>query len=81
MTDNINSKKIIKQITDIGCSAFMRMEGWRLVGKSNRSIFFEINAEDEKDFDTKCFEYSNSVFATFDHNLLTIKKLKEYMPE
>ncbi len=73
--------KIRKIVEDIGTSAFLKLHGFAVIGRKGKAIYFEINKEDEEDFNRKSFEYVNSAFYSFDSCVLAIKKIKEYMPE
>ena len=75
------NKKIRKIINDLGIASFAKMHGFYVCGRRGKSIYFEINASDEKEFDNLCFEYLSSPFYTFDSNLMILKKMSDFVTD
>lgn len=74
-------KKVRKTVSDLGCAAYMKMHGYKCVGKKNRNFYFELNAHDANSFDQLNFEYANSPMHDFDSCIMSLKKMPEYLPD
>lgn len=70
-----------KHVDDLGAAAYLRMLGFNVVGRRGRNFYFEFDESEEKEFNKLCFEYLNSSFHQFDAYLMSLKKMKEHMPE
>lgn len=70
-------KNVQKGVNDLGVSAFMLMKGFRLFGRSGKTIYFDIQAKDLVEFDKLKREYLVSEFHRFDHYLMALKKFDE----
>lgn len=73
------SKKIRKAISDLGIAAFVKMHGFKCVGRKTRNFHFDMPEEDIDKFDSLCVEYLGSAFHNFDAELMALKKLPEYL--
>lgn len=73
-------KKMRKAVNDLGIAAYVRMHGFKVIGRKGKSIYFEFNISEQEEFDRLCFEYLSSPFHTFDAALFSLKKLNEYLP-
>lgn len=73
-------RKIRKQIDDMGVAAYLKMQGFKVVGRKGKNFFFDLPPEDEPEFDEKTFEFVNSVFHNYDANLMALKKMPNYVP-
>lgn len=73
---------IHKFVNDLGVAAYILMHGFAVIGKSGRSIYFEIeNEASEKEFDRLTLEYQPpNDFYTFDSCLMFLKKINESTP-
>lgn len=75
------SEKMLKVIDDIGIAAYILMHGHQCKYKNGKKIYFEINKEDEAEFDKLSFEYLSSPFYSFDSNIMILRKINSsYMP-
>lgn len=78
----MNATKIRKGVEDLGVAAFLRMHGFRVVGRKGKTFFFDVmNKEEEDKFHEAVFEYPNSPYHDFDANLMALKKLPHYVPD
>jgi hypothetical protein len=75
------SEVVYKSINDLGAAAYILMHHYKLLGRSGRSIYFEINKEDVEEFNKLQVEYLQSEFHRFDSCLMSLKKINEYMPK
>lgn len=83
-----NVKKIVdhdepviqKSVNDIGIAAYIMMHGYKVIGRRNKTIFFEVKQSEISEFDRLAFEYLSSPFHSFDNNLMALKKIGEYDP-
>lgn len=73
--------KIRKAVSDLGTASYLKMFGMKCVGKKNRNFYFDLLPEEVKQFEELRIEYSNSPFHDFDANLMSLKKLGEYLPD
>lgn len=65
---------------DLGVAAYLRMNGFKIVGRKGRAFFFDIQATEEEAFNETIFDYPNSTYHDFDANLMALKKLPHYIP-
>ena len=75
MTDNI-----VKHVTDLGAAAFLMMHKFKVVGKKGKAIYFEMDVDEESNFDQLTMDYLSSEYHRFDSCLMSLKKIGEYMP-
>lgn len=68
-------EKKLKEVQDLGVGAYLLMHAYKVVGKKGRSVIFEINVNEEKDFDEKKMDYLSSEFHRFDSCLMSLKKM------
>lgn len=73
--------KNIKFVNDLGVAAYILMHKYKLLGRKNRFIYFEVEESQDarKKFNDIIFEYLLSDFHKFDSCLMSIKKLSEYI--
>ena len=69
-----------KPINDLGIAAYMMMNKYKVIGRYNRTVYFEINELDERKFDGLSFKYLSSPYHTFDSCLMALKKVGEFDP-
>ena len=70
-----------KFVLDIGVGAYLMMHGFKAVGRRGKNIHFEAaDPSASKDFDRLYIEYLSSPYHQFDHYLMALKKIGEYMP-
>lgn len=68
----------IKNISDLGKSAYLLMHGYKINGVKAKNITFEIDESKEQIFDEICLDYLSSEFHRFDSCLMSLKKIGEY---
>lgn len=76
------SDYVHKYVNDLGVAAYMLMHGYNVIGKKERSIYFELDSKEEADeFDSLILEYQPpNDFYTFDSCLMFIKKVNDTDP-
>jgi hypothetical protein len=72
------SNKIVKQQADLGVSAYLLMNKFSLLGKKEKTFYFEIEKQNETKFDELIVNYLFSEFHYFDHCLMGLKKLQDF---
>lgn len=70
-----------KNVSDLGVAAYLRLHGFKCVGRKGRNYYFELPVDQSNEFDQLTIDYSNSEFHTFDSCLMSLKKLPEYLPD
>jgi hypothetical protein len=70
----------VESIDDLGVASYLKMHGYKVVGKKGKAVFFSVTEGDENEFDDLQTEYLNSQFHHFDHCLMSLKKMKDQMP-
>lgn len=73
--------RIRKSVSDLGVAAYVKMHGFKCVGRKNRNFFFELYDDQDSEFDQLTFDYANSPMHDFDSCIMSLKKLPEYLPE
>jgi len=70
---------MIEQVNDLGAAAYIMMHKYKVIGKKNRAICFEItnNPEEVEEFEKLYRDYLNSEFHRFDSCLMSLKKINE----
>lgn len=76
-----NEPIVQKSVNDLGIAAYLMMHGYKVIGRRNRSVYFEIKESEAVEFDGLGFEYLSSPYHQFDSNLMAIKKIGEYEPK
>jgi hypothetical protein len=79
---------IHKCVTDLGVAAYILMHeydekrslGAKVIGKRGRQVYFEHLPGKGVEFNRRSYEYLPSQFHTYDSNLMSLKKIGEYMP-
>jgi len=69
-----------KSVNDLGIAAYLMMHGYKVVGRRNRTVYFEIKESETKEFEALSFEYLSSPYHQFDSCLMSLKKVGEYDP-
>ena len=72
---------VIKKVNDLGAGAYLMMHGYKVVGRQGRTILFEIDGNEHKEFEEKNLAYLSSEFHRFDSCLMSLKKIADYNPE
>lgn len=71
---------IQRAVNDLGIAAYLMMHGYKVVGRKNRTVFFEVKELEIQEFDALSFDYLSSPFHQFDSCLMSLKKIGEYDP-
>lgn len=75
-----NELSIQKSVNDLGIAAYLMMHGYKVTGRRNRTVYFEINEIEVQEFETLSFQYLSSPYHQFDSCLMSLKKIGEYDP-
>ena len=70
-----------KTVSDLGAGAYLLMHGHTVVGRSGRDFIFEVNENEETEFEQRKLEYLSSEFHRFDSYIMSLKKIGEYNPK
>lgn len=73
--------RIRKAVSDLGVAAYIRMHGFKCVGRKSRNFYFELDESQSQEFDQLCFDYGNSPMHDFDSCIMMLKKMPEHLPE
>lgn len=71
--------KNFKSVSDLGAAAYILMHKYKVIGKKNKYIYFEVDKESKVKFDELSLEYISSDFHRFDSCLMSLKKIGEYI--
>ena len=66
-----------KGVSDLGAAAYIFMHDYEVIGKQDKSVYFEIEEDQEKEFLDLKKEYLSSEFHRFDSCLMALKKMEE----
>lgn len=69
-----------RSVNDLGIAAYLMMHGYKVVGRKNRTVFFEVKEAEIQEFDALSFEYLSSPYHQFDSCLMSLKKICEHDP-
>lgn len=72
--------KVRKTVQDLGQGAFLKLYGHKPVGKRGKNYYFEVEESETDEFDQLLIEYANSQYHAFDSELLSLKKLPDFLP-
>jgi hypothetical protein len=75
----MNENTVTKTIGDLGISAYVLMNNFKLAGKRDRSFAFFVPNDRSDEFNRLKFNYLFSEFHYFDHCLMGLKKLEDYV--
>lgn len=70
-----------KFVNDLGAAAYILMHKYKVLGKKNKSIYFEVDNDSKEKFDDLSLEYISSDFHRFDSCLMSLKKIGEYISD
>lgn len=68
--------KIEKEVSDLGICAYLMLHGFEIAVVTNDSFIFDVYETDELEFIKKEMEYLKSEFHKFDHNIMSLKKMR-----
>ena len=77
----LERKELRRSISDLGAAAYLKMHGFKCVGRKGKYFYFEMIDEEVQQFDQLTYEYTNSPMHDFDAAIMSLKKLPEYLPE
>jgi len=77
----ITGPTVRKPIDDLGIAAYLKMFGWRVIGRKGKTIVFEVAESDEQEFDKTAFEYLSTPYYAFASKLMLLKKMGQYCPD
>jgi len=75
----MNMNTIRKSTEDLGAAAYLRMHGFKVVGRKGKTFYFEIMREEEDAFNEAIFDYPNSPYHDFDTHIMALKKLPHFV--
>jgi hypothetical protein len=73
--------RIRRAVSDLGVAAYVKMHGFKCIGRKTRNFYFEMDEDQMNEFDQLTFDYANSPMHDFDSCIMSLKKLPEYLPE
>jgi hypothetical protein len=74
--------KIVRRaVGDLGIAAYIKMNGYKCIGRGGKNFYFDIYESEQIEFDKLIFEYSNSPMHKFDSELMSLKRLPQYLPD
>lgn len=79
MEKQVRKPEIRKVVSELGEAAFIKMKGFKCVGRKGRNFYFDVFKEDEGKFDDLNLEYINSPYHDFDACIMSLKKVAERM--
>lgn len=71
---------MIKEIEDVGVAAYLRLHGFKVIGKRGRAYYFSVKPDEEVSFNEAMFDFPNSPYHDYDSHLIALKKLPNYLP-
>jgi hypothetical protein len=77
----MEKKVLYHAVTDLGVASYVKMHGFKCVGKKNRNWYFEVGEDDTNQFEQLKIDYINSPYHAFDHELMSLKKVGDYLPQ
>jgi hypothetical protein len=69
-----------KVVSDLGAAAYLLMHGYSVIGRKSKDFIFNVNDNEEKDFEQRKLEYLSSEFHRFDSYIMSLKKITDYCP-
>lgn len=75
-----NVKYVRKTVSDIGIGAYLLMHGYKIVGRKGSTVYFDVREDDASEFDKLAFDYLSSPYHEFDANIMSLKKMGDYLP-
>lgn len=70
-----------KFVTDLGAGAYLLMHGYKVAGRRGKEFIFDIEEQEESEFEQRKLEYLSSEFHRFDSYIMSLKKIGEYSPK
>lgn len=74
-------EKISMTVGDLAMAAYIKMHGFKCIGRKNRSFYFEVKTEDRKQFEQLKLDYINSPYHEFDSEIMSLKKIGDFISE
>jgi len=80
-SDSLSGRVIRRSVSDLGMAAYIKMHGFRCLGRKSRNWFFEVDESTGNQFDQLTVDYVNSQMHEFDSAIMSLKKMGEYLEE
>lgn len=78
---NEMKEKTRRPVSELGMAAYVKMHGFRCLGRKGRTFYFETEEGDES-IDQLLIEYLNSPMHDFDSAIMSLKKMpSEFVQE
>lgn len=72
-------KKISRAVTDLAMAAYVKMHGFKCIGRKNKNFYFEMAPEDTNQFEQLRLDYVNGPYLQFDSEIMALKKIGEFV--
>lgn len=70
---------ISRTVSDLAMAAYVKMHGFKCIGRKNKNFYFEMEDKDVKQFEHLKLDYINSPFLAFDSEIMAMKKIGEFV--
>ena len=81
----MSSKKARRSVSDLGMAAYVKLHGFKCLGRKGRNFYFEVDEDsprhNEMSFDHLTVEYVNSPMHEFDSAIMSLKKMGEFLQD
>ena len=77
----IQNQENVFEVEDLGSAAYLNMNGFKIIGKRGKQVYFEVSKGDEQEFNRHKYDYLASPYHDFDSKLMSLKKLGDYLPQ
>ena len=76
-------RMLIKSCNDLGKAAYLKMLGWKCVGRKGKIFYFEVNEKinDTKKYEQDSFNWLNSTYNEFDSHLMRLKSMGDHITD
>lgn len=74
-------KVIRRAVSDLGMAAYIKLHGFKCVGRKQRNYYFDVKEDAVNEFEHLTVEYINSPMHEFDSCIMSLKKMGEYVQE
>lgn len=70
-----------RAVGELGMAAYIKLYGFRCLGRKGRDFFFEVDETELNQFDQLMVDYINSPMHEFDSAIMSLKKMPQYVEE
>ncbi len=70
-----DSRKVRKQVKDLGMAAFVKLHGFDLYKREGKQFVFVIDPSQDEEFEKTKVDYINGPFHKFDSEIMALKSL------